>query len=121
MVGAGAVAVAAEVTGVWRTEPRNSGAYITVEIHPCPVASMERCGRVVGAHGGARPELIGEDMLRGLKLQDDGSWSGGEIVSPKSGDAYRSNLHLLGPDRLKVEGCVAAGLICSGQVWTRVQ
>lgn len=122
LMGAGAsMARATEVNGVWATEKRSNGSYITVRIHPCMKASAERCGGVVGAHGGARPELIGEQMLRGLRLQEDGSWSEGEIVSPKSGDAYRSNLRLLDDDRLEVEGCVAGGLICSGQTWTRVQ
>lgn len=121
VLGAGAIAAETEVAGTWKTEPRSNGAYITVRIHPCYTVAAERCGRVVGAHGGARPELIGETMLRGLKLQDDGGWSDGEIISPKSGDAYRSNLRRVDTENLRVEGCVAGGLICSGQNWTLAQ
>ncbi|MBY8978214.1 DUF2147 domain-containing protein [Rhodobacteraceae bacterium NNCM2] len=117
----GAVADEADVSGVWRTEARSNGSYITVKIHPCNTDVLHRCGEVVGAHAGARPELVGERLLRGLKPQDDGTWSDGEIVSPKDGKAYRSKLRLIDSDQLEVLGCVAGGLICSGQTWTRVR
>lgn len=113
--------MAEDVTGIWKTEPRSGGAYITVRIAPCPVNRAERCGTVVGAYHGARPEMIGEQMLKGLKPQDNGSWSDGEIINPKSGEAYHSKLKRLGADTLEVKGCVVGGLICSGQDWTLVR
>ncbi len=118
---AASAAVAEDVTGVWKTKPRSGGAYITVKIAPCATNRTERCGTVVGAYHGARPEMIGEEMLKGLKPQENGTWSDGEIINPKSGEAYHSKLKRLSADTLEVKGCVVGGLICSGQDWTLVK
>ncbi|MEM9099688.1 MAG: DUF2147 domain-containing protein [Pseudomonadota bacterium] len=117
----GAAATANEVSGVWLTEPRSNGAYISVQIFPCQINPEQRCGKVVGAHGGARPDLIGEPILRGLMRNEEDGWTDGKIISPKSGDEYHSNIRLVDADTLEVEGCVAGGLICSGQEWTRAR
>ncbi|MEO1457363.1 MAG: hypothetical protein AAFV49_07305, partial [Pseudomonadota bacterium] len=77
-----------DVTGIWATEPRDSGAYITVRIAPCRGAPAERCGTVVGAHAGARPDIVGEPIISGMQPQGDGGWSGGEIIRPGDGDRY---------------------------------
>ncbi|MEO1456762.1 MAG: DUF2147 domain-containing protein, partial [Pseudomonadota bacterium] len=52
-----------------------------------------------------------------LRLADQ---PGGEIIRPGDGDRYSSKLRLVG-EGLEVKGCVAAGLICQAQIWTRVR
>ncbi|MEO1533039.1 MAG: hypothetical protein AAFU72_12805, partial [Pseudomonadota bacterium] len=54
---------AADVTGIWFTEKRDNGAFISVRISPCLSDREKRCGTVAGAHGGARPDIVGEPIL----------------------------------------------------------
>jgi uncharacterized protein (DUF2147 family) len=107
----------AEVSGVWATEPRDNGAYITVRISPCREDAAMRCGVIVGAHAGARPDIVGETILRGLEQQEDGSWAGGEIIRPGKGTAYRSALKRV-EEGLEVTGCGVGGLVCRSQLWS---
>ncbi|MEM9762617.1 MAG: DUF2147 domain-containing protein [Pseudomonadota bacterium] len=109
---------AADVTGVWFTEKRDNGAFISVRISPCLSNREKRCGTVAGAHGGARPDIVGEPILRNMKRREPGHWTGGEILRPGKDEAYRSEIKLV-EGGLEVKGCVAAGLICQSQLWTR--
>ena len=120
LVAAGGAAATGDVSGLWRTEPKENGAYITVRIGPCPHAAEERCGWVQGVYGGARPDIVGDEILRGMEPVGKGRWDRGEIVRPGRGDVYRSRMELAG-DELRVEGCVVGGLFCGGQTWTRVR
>lgn len=109
---------AADVTGIWFTEKRDNGAFISVRISPCRFDREKRCGTVAGAHGGARPDIVGEPILRNMERRDDGRWAGGEILRPGKDEAYRSEIRIV-DGGLEVKGCVAAGLICQSQLWTR--
>ncbi|MEL6574489.1 MAG: DUF2147 domain-containing protein [Pseudomonadota bacterium] len=109
---------AADVTGIWFTEKRDNGAFISVRISPCLSDREKRCGTVAGAHGGARPDIVGEPILRNMERHEPGHWTGGEILRPGKDEAYRSEIKLV-DGGLEVKGCVAAGLICQSQLWTR--
>ncbi|MEO0959210.1 MAG: DUF2147 domain-containing protein [Pseudomonadota bacterium] len=109
---------AADVTGIWFTEKRDNGAFISVRISPCRFDREKRCGTVAGAHGGARPDIVGEPILRNMERRDDGRWAGGEILRPGKDEAYSSEIRIV-DGGLEVKGCVAAGLICQSQLWTR--
>jgi len=111
---------AADVDGLWRTEPRSNGAYITVLIGPCEEQPRQRCGTIEGVHGGARPDIVGDPILQGLEPDGPGHWSEGKIIRPGEGTVYRSEMTVDG-DRLEVEGCAVGGLFCGGQTWTRVR
>jgi uncharacterized protein (DUF2147 family) len=113
--------LAATIDGLWRSPPRASGAWITVEVGPCPGAPEQRCGTVRGAHDGANPEVVGEQVLRGLERQADGSWAEGRIIRPIEGKVYSSQIRLAGEDTLRVEGCALLGLVCKDQIWTRME
>ncbi len=110
-----------DIDGLWRSPPRESGAWITVRVGPCAGAPAQRCGIVEGAYDGANPSIVGDVVLRGLELQEDGSWAEGKIVRPIEGTAYRSSVRLAGPDVIRVEGCAMLGLICRDQTWTRTE
>lgn len=44
----------------------------------------------------------------------------GEIYNPQDGNIYSGYVEMLGPDLLKLNGCVLYNLICQGQDWVRV-
>ncbi|MEM7497241.1 MAG: DUF2147 domain-containing protein [Pseudomonadota bacterium] len=116
--GSPAAGAPADVNGIWYTEKRDNGAFISVRIVPCLTDSAKRCGIVAGAHGGARPDIVGEPILRNMERRGDGHWTGGEILRPGKDEAYRSEIKLI-DEGLEVKGCVAGGLICRSQIWTR--
>jgi uncharacterized protein (DUF2147 family) len=108
------------VDGTWRSPPRTSGAYLIVEIGPCADAPAKRCGVVVSAHNGARPETVGRQVIRGMELQPDGTWQG-EVIQPLKEQVYKSRVVPAGRNVMRVQGCVIGGLICTTQEWTRVR
>lgn len=122
IVGALAAATTAaapsDIEGVWRTEPRASGAFISVRIEPCAYAPEKRCGTVIGSHNGAPSDIVGDPILNGMEHRGGNRWGGGEIIRPGRGTRYSSELELTG-EGLRVKGCVAGGLFCGAQIWTR--
>ncbi|MCH9689789.1 MAG: DUF2147 domain-containing protein [Gammaproteobacteria bacterium] len=58
-------------------------------------------------------------FIWGLKENKDGSWSGGEILDPKSGKIYRARMIQKGK-KLYVRGYVGLPILGRTQIWTRV-
>lgn len=44
----------------------------------------------------------------------------GEIYNPQDGNVYSGYVEMLGPDAIKLNGCVLYNIICQGQDWVRV-
>lgn len=44
----------------------------------------------------------------------------GEIYNPEDGNLYSGYVELLGPDVMRLNGCVLYNIICQGQDWVRV-
>ncbi|MBJ3785367.1 DUF2147 domain-containing protein [Devosia sediminis] len=44
----------------------------------------------------------------------------GEIYNPEDGKTYTGYIEVLGPDMLRLNGCVLFNVICRGEDWTRV-
>ena len=44
----------------------------------------------------------------------------GEIYNPQDGNIYSGYVQMLGPDLLRLNGCVLYNIICQGQDWVRV-
>jgi uncharacterized protein (DUF2147 family) len=107
-------ASAQSAEGLWRTEPGKTGAWLEVRIAPCGGAL---CGTVAAQHG-AKTNLVGRQLIAGMRPDGDGRWSGGTIWAPDDDKTYRSRMTLAG-NALKVEGCVL--VICRGQTWTRLE
>lgn len=59
--------------------------------------------------------VIIEDME-----QDGSRWSGGTILDPENGKAYKARMELEGEDRLKVRGYIGLPLLGRTQTWYRV-
>ena len=116
------------VVGRWKTETKNG----VVEIARCG-ASI--CGRLVtsdilrtnpGLTDGrnVNPALRNRP-LRGLLMLKDftrgtgGVWENGTIYNGDDGKTYSARVTPIGPNQLKVRGCVFVPF-CKTQTWTRV-
>jgi uncharacterized protein (DUF2147 family) len=64
----------------------------------------------------AKRPMIGLPLFSGMQPSGPDKWSG-QIYNADDGGSYASNISVLGPDTLKVEGCV--GALCGGENWTR--
>lgn len=115
-----AVPASAQVAGVWRNE-RGS---VDVRIGPC---GGNLCGVVVraspqaiaDAQAGGVDRLIGTQLLENYQSTGGGAWSGTVFV-PDMGRRFSSTLEQLGPNQLRVSGCLFAGYMCRSETWTRV-
>ena len=65
----------------------------------------------------AKRPIIGLALFSGMRPNGPNKWSG-PIYNADDGNSYASNISVLGPDALKVEGCVG-GSLCGGENWTR--
>lgn len=90
-------------TGLWGVISWTSGPAGVDENNPDPA---KRSRSMLGV-----PILI--NMQPGDKRWD------GEVYNAENGETYNSNISLVGPDQLRIEGCVLGGLICGGETWTR--
>jgi uncharacterized protein (DUF2147 family) len=110
----------AQPTGVWRN-PRNS---VHIRIQPC---GREMCGTVVWASPSAQQKareagtanLIGAQLFRQLRREDAVSWAG-RVFVPDIQRTVPGRLRVRGPNAVEARGCVAGGLICRSQTWTRI-
>jgi uncharacterized protein (DUF2147 family) len=64
----------------------------------------------------ARRPMIGLPLFTGMRPAGPGKWAG-QIYNADDGNVYASNVSVLGPDTLRVEGCV--GILCGGETWSR--
>ena len=119
LVGFAGAAFADPVEGVWKTQV-DDGAYAYVTFAPC---NGKLCGvitRTFNAEGEYKSENIGRQLVWDMSPNGGGKYSGGKIWQPSTDKIFKSKMTLSG-DVLKVAGCVAGGLICKKQTWTRVQ
>ena len=111
-------AYADPVEGVWQTQ-EDDGAYAHVTIAPCGAAF---CGVISKAFKGgseyASPNL-GKKIVIDMVPQGDGTYDG-KVWRPSNDKIYIGGIELNG-DSMKLAGCVAGGLICKKQTWSRVK
>jgi uncharacterized protein (DUF2147 family) len=62
--------------------------------------------------------MIGLPLFRGMRPSGPNKWSG-QIYNADDGKSYASSVSVMGPDSLRVEGCV--GALCGGETWTRAK
>jgi uncharacterized protein (DUF2147 family) len=117
---AGTADAQTQPTGVWRN-PRNT---VHVRIQPC---GREMCGTVVWASARAQQKaraagtqsLVGAQLFRELRREDSASWAG-RVFVPDLQRTVPGRLRVRGPNAVEARGCVAGGLVCRSQTWTRV-
>jgi uncharacterized protein (DUF2147 family) len=64
----------------------------------------------------AKRPMIGLPLFSDMRIAGPNKWSG-RIYNADDGGTYASNISVLGPDTLRVEGCM--GAFCGGENWTR--
>lgn len=109
-------ALADPVHGNWKSAPGDDGAYIHVKISSC---GGKICGKITKVVGKKNPTSLGKSIIKNMSADGSGKYSGGTIWAPDKNKTYKSKMSLKG-NKLKVSGCVAGGLICRGQTWTRL-
>ena len=124
-------AAADPVVGRWKTIDGDSGKPKSiVEITQAPNGVVT--GRIVELLNPSKPNpvcdkckddrkgkpITGMEIIRGMKADGGGKYSGGTILKPDEGKVYKSKLALIdGGRKLEVSGCVA--FICKSQTWIR--
>jgi len=110
-------AFAGDPSGVWASEKNDEGKWIDVTIAPC---GGQMCGTITKVHGGD-PSIVGTVMIKGMNAYNDDRWDDGEIYAPDDKEWYDAKMKLVSNSNLEVSGCVAFGLICRAQSWTRIK
>ncbi len=106
------------IEGTWQTEP-DDGAYAHITMAPCGAAL---CGTITGTFndsGAYASANLGKTLVRDMLPQGDGAYEG-RVWRPSNDKVYLGKMELNGAT-LRLRGCVAGGLICSKQTWTRVK
>lgn len=109
----------AQVTGTWKTAEGNSGGYAVVAIALCSDGSGNYCGTITNIVGNDNTSAVGKTIIKDMQDKGNGKFSGGQIWAPDEDKWYKAKMQLNG-NTLRVSGCVAGGLICRGQDWTRM-
>jgi uncharacterized protein (DUF2147 family) len=113
-------AFAGDPSGLWRTQPGDTGGHLQVEVASC---GANICGHIKAAidkDGIADPdyEHLGKQMLFDLAPDGENKWDDGEVWAPDDDKMYSANIELKG-DVLVLEGCVF--FFCRAQDWKRVE
>ena len=65
--------------------------------------------------------IEGLQFMWGFTQDEEGSWQGGRLLDPETGDIYKGKLSVLdNPDELEVRGYIGISLFGRSQVWQRV-
>lgn len=108
------------IYGVWMNPYKS----VAVRTGPC---GDRLCGWIVWANDEAQTDardggvtkLIGTALLENYRSDKPGNWSGTVFV-PDMGRRFYSIIQQIGPNDMKVKGCILGGLICKSQVWHRI-
>lgn len=111
------MAVADPIEGLWQTQP-DDGAYAHVKITPCGPAF---CGTIVKSFKESGPydsPNLGKQIVIDMVPKGEGAYAG-KVWRPSNDKIYIGKIALSGKS-MKLSGCVAGGLICKAQSWTKV-
>ncbi|WP_394154049.1 DUF2147 domain-containing protein [Loktanella salsilacus] len=105
--------------GVWQTEV-DDGAFAYVTVAPCGAAV---CGTITNTYKADgtpyQSENIGRQIVINMAPNGDGTYAG-QVYRPSNGKTYVGKMQVSG-DALRLQGCVAGGLLCASQNWARIQ
>ena len=127
------------IQGVWQTqkqEDENRTAH--VQISNCDDNPQQLCGKIIALEEPIDPEtgkpkldkknpdeslksrpIMGVSMLTGFSKEDENTYTGGTIYSPRTGKTYESKIQLTKDGALEVTGYVF--FFSKTQKWTRVK
>lgn len=118
VAGFGTAALADPVEGVWQTQ-EDDGAYAHVTIAACGAAFCGVISESFKDGASFASENIGKQIVIDMVPAGDGTYEG-KVWRPSNDKIYVGGIELDG-DSMKLAGCVAGGLICKKQTWTRVK
>jgi len=117
-LGLAGMAAADPVLGVWKTQP-DDGSYAHIAMETCGAAVCGKIARTFNSEGEYPSPNIGKTLVLDMVPNGDGSYAG-KVWRPSNGKIYTGKMDLSG-NSLALRGCVAGGLICSKQTWSRVR
>ncbi|MFC3615207.1 DUF2147 domain-containing protein [Lutimaribacter marinistellae] len=117
-LGLAGMATADPVEGVWKTEP-DDGSYAHISMKPCGSAICGTIARTFNSDGEYTSPNIGKTLVIDMVPQGGGAYEG-KVWRPSNDKIYIGKMQMSG-NSLALRGCVAGGLICSKQTWSRVQ
>lgn len=112
------MAAADPAEGMWKTEV-DDGSYAHIAMKPCGENICGTIARTFNSDGEYNSPNKGKVLVRNMKPSGDGSYSG-RVWRPSNDKIYIGKMQVKG-NSLTLKGCVAGGLICSSQKWTRVK
>ncbi|MFW8636751.1 DUF2147 domain-containing protein [Cribrihabitans pelagius] len=118
LAGLAGAAAADPVLGLWKTQA-DDGSYAHVEMEKCGSAVCGKIARTFNASGEYQSPNIGKTLVIDMAPKGGGSYAG-KVWRPSNGKIYIGKMDLAG-NSLALRGCVAGGLICSKQTWSRVE
>ncbi|WP_300061677.1 DUF2147 domain-containing protein [uncultured Roseobacter sp.] len=118
LVIAAGVAQADPIEGTWQTET-DDGAYALVKMAPCGANFCGTIDRTFNAQGEYPSQNIGKALVIDMAPEGGGKYRG-KVWRPSNDKIYLGKIDLNG-DSMRLSGCVAGGLICSKQTWSRVR
>jgi uncharacterized protein (DUF2147 family) len=125
--GAAADLTPTQILGNWLTEHHDGIIEVSL------AADGTHQGRIAGGNAPQRLDshnpdeskrdrpLLGQFIVKGMKYDGEGKWSGGTIYDPDNGRSYKCRWELLDAARLQVRGFIGFSLLGRSQVWTRYQ
>lgn len=114
---AGPALAADPLEGTWKTEV-DDGSYAHIAISPCGAALCGVIAKSFNASGPYVSENQGKTLVIDMVPQGGGSYAG-KVWRPSNDKIYIGKMDLNG-NTVALRGCVAGGLICSKQTWSRV-
>lgn len=111
-------ALADPLEGVWQTQA-DDGAYAHVTIAPCGPAFCGVISQSFRDGAAFESENMGKQIVIDMVPAGDGTYDG-KVWRPSNNKIYVGGIELAG-DSMRLAGCVAGGLICKKQTWTRVK
>lgn len=115
-------ATSGTLSGVYQTEPGDSGGVLHVEMAPCADDAALTCGTILRAYDkdgvqDSAYEHLGKPIVWAMPDKGNNKWGKGKIWAPDRDKTYDSHMALEG-NILKVKGCIA--FICRNQNWVTV-
>ncbi|UWQ73585.1 DUF2147 domain-containing protein [Leisingera sp. M658] len=117
-LGLAGAAAADPVLGVWKTQA-DDGSYAHIQMDKCGAAVCGKIARTFNSEGEYKSPNIGKTLVIDMVPNGDGSYEG-KVWRPSNDKIYIGKMDMSG-DSLALRGCVAGGLICSKQRWTRIK
>ena len=105
--------------GLWQTEPDRKDLISHIQVRECGAAL---CGKILVAFDMSGQKVttknVGKELFWDMVPSGGGAYAGGTVWGPLLNVQAKATMQLAG-NTLKVRGC--KGIVCDGQVWTRVQ